>query len=92
MISRIGDWANHISPIGPIRGRLYRVILECNRLPRARFEDEDDDEYEAIRRSVNQERTKIQPGGPFFVPLDGSTQKGFEHFFFQSSDQRKSIH
>jgi hypothetical protein len=25
------------------------------------------------------------------VPLDGSPQKRFEHFFFQSSDQWKSI-
>jgi hypothetical protein len=33
-------------------------------------------------RSIDRERTKIQPGGPFFVTLDGSAQKGFEHFLF----------
>jgi hypothetical protein len=32
--------------------------------------------------SVNQKRTKIQPGGPLFVPLNGTAQESFEHFFF----------
>jgi hypothetical protein len=74
-----------IGPISPIRGRLYLMILDCTPLPHVQIENEDDDVYEneaICRRSINQERAKIQPGSPFFVPLDGSTQKCFEHFFF----------
>jgi hypothetical protein len=40
----------------------------------------------ALQPLTNQKRAKIQPGGSFFMALDGCSQERLEHFFLQTPD------